>query len=134
MAGINKVILVGNLGNHPELGQTNTGLPVCNFSIATSEQWNDKATGEKKEKTEWHRICVFGKLAEIASTYLTKGAKVYIEGKLQTRKWEDNEGKDRYTTEVIVSGFGGVMQMLDKKEQVSHPTSDGRPFEDDIPF
>ena len=134
MAGINKAILIGNLGNQPELGQTSSGLAVCNFSIATSEQWNDKSTGEKKEKTEWHRICVFGKLAEIASTYLTTGAKVYIEGKLQTRKWEDNEGKDRYTTEVIVSGFGGVMQMLDKKEQVSHPTSDGRPFEDDIPF
>jgi single-strand DNA-binding protein len=124
MSGINKVILIGNLGNTPELGQTSKGLAVCNFSIATSEQWNDKATGEKKERTEWHRICVFGRLSEIASTYLTKGAKVYIEGKLQTRKWEDNEGKDRYTTEVIVSGFGGVMQMLDKKEQV----------EDDIPF
>jgi len=126
MSGINKVILIGNLGNTPELGQTSKGLAVCNFSIATSEQWNDKATGEKKERTEWHRICVFGRLSEIASTYLTKGAKVYIEGKLQTRKWEDNEGKDRYTTEVIVSGFGGVMQMLDKKEQVVH--------EDDIPF
>jgi len=126
MSGINKVILIGNLGNTPELGQTSKGLAVCNFSIATSEQWNDKATGEKKERTEWHRICVFGRLSEIASTYLTKGAKVYIEGKLQTRKWEANDGQDRYTTEVIVSGFGGVMQMLDKKEQVVH--------EDDIPF
>jgi single-strand DNA-binding protein len=124
MSGINKAILIGNLGVAPELSQTTKGMAVCNFSLATSDKWTDKASGEKKEKVEWHRICVFGKLSEIAHTYLKKGSKVYIEGKLQTRKWEDNTGQDRYTTEVIVNGFAGVLQMLDKKDTEV----------DDIPF
>jgi len=126
MSGINKAILIGNLGNDPELSHTKNGQPVCNFSLATSDQWKDKDTGEQNERTEWHRICIYGKLAEIASTYLVKGSKVYIEGKLQTRKWEDNEGRDHYTTEVILSGFGGVLHMLDKKGEAT--TSEDIPF------
>lgn len=132
MAGINKAILVGNLGIDPELTQTNSGQPVCNFSVATSDQWTDKNTGEKVEKTEWHRVCIFGKLAAVANNYLSKGSKVYLEGKVQTRKWVDNTGGDRYTTEIIVSGFSGQLQLLDKKQQIE--PSDDRPFEDDIPF
>jgi len=132
MAGINKAILVGNLGIDPELTQTSNGQPVCNFSLATSDSWTDKKTGEKVEKTEWHRVCIFGKLAAVANNYLQKGSKVYLEGKVQTRKWVDNTGMDRYTTEIIVSGFGGQLQLLDKKEKLE-PSAD-RPFEDDVPF
>lgn len=100
MASINKVILVGHLGKDPETRYAPSGDAICNFSIATSESWKDKNTGEKKEQTEWHRISMFGKLAEIAGQYLTKGSLVYIEGKLQTRKWQDKEGNERYTTEI----------------------------------
>ena len=113
--GINKVILVGNLGDHPEIRHTPNGNAVTNLSIATSESWKDRQTGQPVEKTEWHRIVLFGKLAEIASQYLKKGSKVYIEGKLQTRKWQDKQRQDRYTTEVIVD-INGQMQMLDRKE------------------
>jgi len=109
--GINKVILVGNLGQDPEIRYTADGRPIANFSIATSEQWNDKNTGERREKTEWHRVVVFGKLAEICGEYLSKGRQVYIEGKLQTRKWQGQDGQDRYTTEVVVD-MRGTMQML----------------------
>jgi len=118
MAGINKVILIGNLGAKPEVKFASNGNAIANLSIATSESWTDKNTGEKQEKTEWHRVSLFGKLAEIAGKYLDKGSKVYIEGKLQTRKWQDKEGKDRYTTEVVVSGFNGVLQMLDRREDI----------------
>ncbi len=110
--GINKVVLVGSLGRDPETRYTADGKPITNFSIATSDSWTDKATGEKKESTEWHRIVIFGKLAEIAGQYLAKGKQVYIEGKLQTRKWQGQDGQDRYTTEVVVQGYGGTMQML----------------------
>jgi single-strand DNA-binding protein len=110
--GINKVILVGNLGRDPEIRYTADGKPIANFSIATSESWTDKNTGERREQTEWHRVVVFGKLAEICGQYLSKGKQVYIEGKLQTRKWQGQDGQDRYTTEVVVQGFGGTMQML----------------------
>ncbi|AUR85685.1 single-stranded DNA-binding protein [Vibrio phage 1.079.O._10N.286.45.E9] len=113
--GINKVILIGSLGNDPEIKYPPSGGAVANISIATSESWRDKATGEQKEKTEWHRIAIFGKLAEIAGEYLRKGSQVYIEGQLQTRKWQDQSGQDRYTTEVVVKGFNGVMQMLGGK-------------------
>lgn len=116
MAGVNKVILVGNLGAKPEVKFASNGNAVTNLSVATSESWTDKNTGQKQEKTEWHRVSMFGKLAEIAGQYLDKGSKVYIEGKLQTRKWQDKDGQDRYTTEVVVSGFNGVMQMLDKRD------------------
>jgi single-strand DNA-binding protein len=110
--GINKVILVGNLGQDPEVRYTAGGSAVTSLSLATSESWKDKNSGQMQEKTEWHRISLFGKLAEIAGEYLRKGSQVYIEGKLQTRKWQDKQGQDRYTTEVVVDGFNGVMQML----------------------
>ena len=103
MASINKVILIGNLGKDPELKFLQSGQPVANFSIATSEKWKDKSTGETKEQTEWHNIIMFGKLAEIAGQYLKKGSSVFIEGRLQTRKWQDKTGQDRYTTEIIAN-------------------------------
>ena len=114
--GINKVILVGNLGNDPEIRYMPSGDAVANIAIATSESWRDKATGEQKEKTEWHKVAIFGKLAELAGEYLRKGSQVYIEGQLQTRKWQDQSGQDRYSTEVVVQGFNGVMQMLGGKQ------------------
>ena len=114
--GINKVILVGNLGQDPEIRYTADGRPIANFSIATSESWKDKNSGEKREKTEWHRVVVFGKLAEICGEYLSKGRQVYIEGKLQTRKWQGQDGQDRYTTEIVIDGFNGTMQMLGSRE------------------
>ena len=113
MAGINKVILIGNLGAKPELKYSSSNVAITNLSVATSESWTDKNTGQKQEKTEWHRVSVFGKLAEVISKYCDKGSKVYVEGKLQTRKYQDKSGADRYTTEVVVSGFNGVIQMLD---------------------
>lgn len=109
--GINKVIVVGNLGKDPEVRYMQSGGEVTNITLATSETWNDKSTGEKKEKTEWHRIVFYGKLAEIAGKYLSKGKKVYIEGRLQTNKWQDQNGADRYTTEIVAS----ELQMLDPK-------------------
>ncbi|MPQ77436.1 single-stranded DNA-binding protein [Hydrogenovibrio sp. JE_KL2] len=112
MRGVNKVILVGTLGRDPEMKYAANGNAIANLSIATSENWTDKNSGQKQEKTEWHRVVIFGKLAEIAGQYLTKGSQVYLEGKLQTRKWQDqNTGQDRYSTEVVVD-FSGQMQML----------------------
>ena len=151
MAGINKVILVGNLGAKPEVKYASNGNAISNLSVATSESWTDKNTGQKQERTEWHRVSLFGKLAEIAGQYLDKGSKVYVEGKLQTRKWQDQNGQDRYTTEVVVSGFNGTLQMLDRRDDSSSspPSKDvaakdqAEPsitpvskdeFEDDIPF
>ena len=112
MRGVNKVILVGTLGADPEVKYAANGNAIANLSVATSEEWNDKNTGQKQQKTEWHRVSMFGKLAEIAGQYLKKGSQVYLEGKLQTRKWQDQNGQDRYTTEVVLSGFDGTMQML----------------------
>ncbi len=112
--GINKVIIIGNLGQNPETRYTSNGNTITNLNIATSEIWKDKKTGENKEKIEWHRVILFGKLAEIASEYLKKGSQVYIEGSLQTRKWQDKEGNDRYITEIIVN-MNGTMQMLGYK-------------------
>lgn len=109
--GVNKVILVGNLGQDPEVRYMPNGGAVANITLATSESWRDKQTGETKEKTEWHRVVLFGKLAEVAGEYLRKGSQVYIEGALQTRKWQDQSGQERYTTEVVVN-VGGTMQML----------------------
>lgn len=149
MSGINKVILVGNIGAKPEVKYSSNGSAIANLSVATSETWNDKNSGEKQEKTEWHRVSLYGKLAEIAGQYLDKGSKVYVEGKLQTRKWQDQSGQDRYTTEIVVSGYGGTLQMLDRREGMatgSQPASpnnmsndtvevaDNSGFEDDIPF
>ena len=149
MSGINKVILVGNIGAKPEVKYSSNGSAIANLSVATSETWNDKNSGEKQEKTEWHRVSLYGKLAEIAGQYLDKGSKVYVEGKLQTRKWQDQSGQDRYTTEIVVSGYGGTLQMLDRREgmaaggqsapsnNMSNDTvevADNSGFEDDIPF
>lgn len=150
MAGsVNKVILVGNLGADPDIRNTQGGDKIANFTVATSERWKDKNTGEQREKTEWHRVVIFGKTAEIAERFLHKGSKVYIEGKLQTRKWQDQSGADKYTTEVVIQGFGGVLTMLDSRNDGSggnhapqQNPSQGRPqgpehgfeLDDDISF
>jgi single-strand DNA-binding protein len=120
MAGsINKVILVGNLGKDPEIRAMQDGREICNLTLATSDTWKDKATGERREKTEWHRVVIFNdNLVTVAKNYLKKGAKVYIEGSLQTRKWQDKEtGQDKYSTEVVLQGYNGNLTMLDKKER-----------------
>jgi len=129
MAGINKAILIGNLGRDPEMRYTPEGLAIANFSIATSEEWKDKNSGEKRERTEWHRIVAFGRLAEICGEYLSKGKKIYIEGRIQTRDWEDKEGVKRYTTEIVA----GQMQMLDSKGSVEKPRSNAGFQVPDIP-
>lgn len=158
--GVNKVILVGNLGQDPEVRYLPSGGAVANITLATSESWRDKATGEQKEQTEWHRVVLFGKLAEVAGEYLRKGSQVYIEGQLRTRKWTDQSGTEKYTTEVLVN-IGGVMQMLGgrqagaqagsgqqqsdnssgngqpRQQQWSAPAQSNEPpmdFDDDIPF
>ena len=145
--GVNKVILVGNLGNDPDMRYTAGGAAVANISLATTDSWRDKESGEKQERTEWHRIVFFGKLAEIVGEYLRKGSQVYVEGRLQTRKWQDKEGTDRYTTEIVAND----MQMLGSRsggsanfdspppkqdtEQKSEPKSAADDnFDDDIPF
>jgi single-strand DNA-binding protein len=137
--GVNKAILVGTLGKDPEQRYMPNGNAVCNISVATSEQWKDKQTGEKQERTEWHRVSMFGKLAEIAGEYLRKGSQVYLEGKIQTRKWQDKEGKDRYSTEIVAD----QMQMLGGKREGAAPATGGSSpangtsggdFDDDIPF
>jgi single-strand DNA-binding protein len=117
MAGsVNKVILVGNLGKDPEVRRMTNGEAVVNLSVATSETWKDKSSGERKEKTEWHRVVIFNEnLAKVAEQYLKKGAKVYLEGALQTRKWTDKEGQDKYSTEVVLNRFNGTMVMLDSR-------------------
>ena len=117
MKGVNKVIIVGNCGQDPEVRYSPSGMCFCNVSIATSESWKDKQSGEQKERTEWHRIVLQGKLAEIAGEYLKKGSQAYFEGKLQTRKWQDQSGQDKYTTEIVVDSFTGVMQLLGSKPQ-----------------
>lgn len=152
--GINKVILVGSLGKDPEVRYMPNGGAVANLTMATSESWRDKTTGETKEQTEWHRVVLFGKLAEIAGEYLRKGSQVYVEGALRTRKWTDQSGQERYTTEVNVPQIGGVMQMLGGKQdgggggnkpqkqsspapQQQSPSQHNQPpmdFDDDIPF
>ena len=124
--GVNKVILVGNLGKDPEVKYTASGAAVTNVTIATSESWNDKQTGEKQEKTEWHRVVFFRRLAEVAGEYLRKGSQVYIEGKLQTRKWQDQSGQDRYTTEIVAN----EMQMLGSRggDSAQRPQQGGGGF------
>jgi single-strand DNA-binding protein len=146
MAGVNKVILVGNLGKDPEVRRTTAGDPIVNFTLATSENWRDKASGERKERTEWHRVVIFNEhLAKVAEQYLHKGSKVYVEGQLQTRKWTDKEGNEKYTTEIVLSRFRGELQLLDSRESgasreaVSAQESPSRSFEraemdDEIPF
>jgi single-strand DNA-binding protein len=116
MAGsVNKVILLGNLGRDPEVRRTNAGAPVVNLRIATSDSWRDKNTGERQERTEWHNVVIFNEnLARVAEQYLKKGSKVYVEGQLQTRKWQDQSGQDRYTTEVVINRFRGELTLLDR--------------------
>lgn len=124
---INKVILIGNLGADPEVRSMQNGKPVCNFNLATSESWRDKTSGERRERTEWHRVVIFNEgLCRIAEQYLRKGSKVYLEGQLQTRKWEDQSGQERYTTEVVLQGFNAALTMLDGKPQQETPASDYR--------
>lgn len=148
MAGsVNKVILVGNLGKDPEIKMTQEGGKLATFSIATSEQWKDKNTGDRQDRTEWHRVVIFNeKLAEVAEKYLRKGSKIYIEGQLQTRKWTDQTGQERYTTEVVVPRFRGEMTMLDGAKsqgmgadyEASLPgapaLSVAAPIDDELPF
>jgi single-strand DNA-binding protein len=119
MAGsVNKVILVGNLGADPEIRRTQDGRPIANLSVATSESWRDKNSGERREKTEWHRVVIFNEgLCKIAENYLKKGSKVYLEGQLQTRKWQDQSGQDKYSTEVVLQGFNGNLTMLDGRNE-----------------
>jgi single-strand DNA-binding protein len=123
MASVNKVIIVGNLGRDPETRYLPSGEAVTNISIATTDTWKDKATGEKKEATEWHRVAFFGRLAEIAGEYLKKGSQVYVEGSLRTRKWQDKDGQDRYSTDIR----GDVMQMLGRREGGGAPREDSAP-------
>ena len=152
MAGsINKVILVGNLGRDPEMRTLNDGSPVVTLSLATSENWKDKASGERRERTEWHRVVIFNEnLAKVAENYLKKGAKIYIEGQLQTRKWTDKDGNEKYTTEVVLQRYRGELTMLDSRadsggaqvsDQSAPPapgngggSSGGDDFDDEIPF
>ena len=150
MASVNKVILVGNLGRDPETRYSPDGAAITNVSIATTDTWKDKASGEKKEATEWHRISAFGRLAEICGEYLKKGSQVYIEGKLRTRKWQDKEGQDRYTTEIIAdamqmlgsrSGMGGGEPRAEMREPsagesrpAKKPAGQFQDMDDDIPF
>jgi single-strand DNA-binding protein len=154
MAGsVNKVILVGNLGADPEVRHTQDGRPIVNLRIATSESWRDRSTGERRERTEWHRVVIFSEgLAKIAEQYLRKGSKVYLEGQLQTRKWQDQSGQDRYSTEVVLQGFNATLTMLDGRSggeggggsmgggggggRPSQPADDfgGGDFDDEVPF
>jgi single-strand DNA-binding protein len=130
-SGINKAIIVGNLGEDPKTSVLPQGGAVTNFSVATSESWKDKNTGQMQERTEWHRVVMFNRLAEVAGEYLSKGSKVYVEGKIQTRKWKDQSGQDRYTTEIV----GSQMQMLDSKEAKPQPQQSKGGFDnEDIPF
>lgn len=122
--GVNKCIILGNLGNDPEVKYTASGSAIASLTVATSESWNDKATGEKREEVEWHRVVLFGKLAEVAGEYLRKGSKVYIEGQLRTRKWTDQSGQEKYTTEIVV-GMNGVMQMIDGKQEANQQKQSG---------
>jgi single-strand DNA-binding protein len=130
MAGsVNKVILIGNLGADPEIRRTQDGRPVANLRLATSESWKDKTTGERKEKTEWHRVVIFNEnLCRIVEQYVKKGSKVYIEGALQTRKWQDQSGQDRYSTEVVLQGFRGELTLLDRAGSAGAGSGGGGDF------
>jgi single-strand DNA-binding protein len=128
---VNKVILVGNLGKDPEVRRTQDGKAIVNLTVATSESWRDKSSGERKEKTEWHRVVIFNEgLCKVAEQYVKKGSKVYLEGQLQTRKWTDKDGAEKYSTEVVLQGFGGVLTMLDAPkggEAATEPQEPARP-------
>lgn len=133
MASVNKAILVGNLGRDPEVRTMQNGSRVCNLSLATSESWKDKASGERKERTEWHRVVVFNDaLIKVAEAYLRKGSKVYLEGQIETRKWQDQSGADRYATEIVLRPFRGEIVMLDSKAAGSGEADS--PADPDVPF
>jgi single-strand DNA-binding protein len=147
MASVNKVIILGNLGQDPEVRHNQNGGKIVNLSVATSESWKDKETGERKDKTEWHRVVIFNpNLADVAERFLKKGSKVYLEGQLQTRKWQDSSGADKYSTEVVLQNFKGELVMLDRKPEgqsannAQSNNNDGwtgsniPDFDDDIPF
>tara|TARA_Y100000590_G_C15382456_1_gene886867 strand:- start:323 stop:781 length:459 start_codon:yes stop_codon:yes gene_type:complete len=151
VGSVNKVILLGNLGADPEIRAMQSGNKVASFSLATSKRWKDKSTQEQKEKTSWHKVVVFGDgLVDIVEKYVKKGSKIYVEGELQTRKWQDQEGKDRYTTEVVLQGFGGNLTLLDSsrnsnidnskqnnpeiEESTNTNNTDSNEMDDDIPF
>lgn len=147
MAGsLNKVTLIGNLGRDPEIRSTNDGREIATFSVATGESWKDKTTGERKEKTEWHRVVVFSEgLVRIIKSYVKKGTKLYLEGQLQTRKWTDNENQERYTTEIVLQNFNSTLLLLDSKgessmgqsdgsSQAAAPTFNNSDLDDEIPF
>ena len=142
VGSVNKVILIGVLGRDPEIRRTRDGKPVANLSLATSESWKDKTSGERKQKTEWHRVVIFNEgLANIAERYLRKGSKVYIEGQLQTRKWQDQNGVEKYTTEIVLHGYNATLTMLSERDPLDQPTQgtakrqeDQYKFDDDIPF
>lgn len=148
---VNKAILVGNLGKDPEIRRTQDGKPVCNLSVATSETWRDKSTGERKERTEWHRVTIWNEgLCKVAEQYLKKGSKVYLEGQIQTRKWVDKDGVEKYSTEIVLQGFHAVLVMLDSAKVGSReyetenrddqetaervPSAPRRDMDDEIPF
>ena len=150
MSSVNKVILVGNLGADPEVRRTQDGRPIVNLRVATSESWRDKATGERKERTEWHRVVIFNEhIAKIAEQYAKKGSKVYVEGQLQTRKWQDKDGQDKYSTEIVLQAFNGQLGLLDGKgddrpttreteragsSTRTHTATSANDMDDEIPF
>lgn len=146
MSSVNKVIIIGNVGKDPEIRTTQSGSKIANLSVATSESWKDKATGEKKEKTEWHRIVVYNdSLCNVIERYVIKGTKIYVEGQLETRKWTDKDGVDRYSTEIVIKAYGGGITLLSSKTHGTEVTDQGQEpektatpaqdiFEDDIPF
>ena len=135
MSSVNKVILIGNLGRDPEVRSMSSGDPVVTLSLATSERWKDKSSGEQREKTEWHRVVIFDeRLCDVAQKYLRKGSKIYIEGQLQTRKWTDQQGVEKYSTEVVLKRFNGVLTMLDSRSDQSEQPAPQVSLDDDIPF
>lgn len=144
MSSLNQVSLIGHLGRDPETRSFSNGGTVCNLRLATSETWKDKTSGERKEATEWHSVAIFGPLADVAARYLRKGSKVFLQGALKTRKWQDKDGQDRYSTEVVLQGFGAQMVMLDGKGGDSAPAERREPscsepakqadLDDEIPF
>jgi single-strand DNA-binding protein len=144
MSSVNKVILIGNVARDPEVRRTNSGDAIVNLRIATSEKWKDKATGERKERTEWHSVVIFNEnLAKVAEQYVRKGSKVYIEGQLQTRKWQDQSGQDKYTTEVVLQRYRGELTLLDSGNGGERAPAEAKPtqaqrsrpaYEDDIPY
>lgn len=142
-ASLNRVILIGNVGNDPEIRTTNDGKEIANFSLATSDSWKDKATGERKEKTEWHRVVIFNEgLVGVIKNYVQKGTKLYLEGSLQTRKWTDNSGVEKYTTEIVLQNYGSQLILLDSKSggarqevgEVNKNNFDHSEIDDEIPF